>query len=143
MYFPNIPVKENSSHENTKHRVETHVAESNMTNNDNYEHTNLQSISNNIETNFDAPSHINSKTKNSVKGSIVELIENVKNQMVADKNQLRKNRNSSSKEQTLEQFITGLIQPKIIDYLDSNLDRIVKEIVNVEIQKIVSDVNKD
>ena len=83
---------------------------------------------------------IKSSTKNNVKGSITDLIENVKNQMLMDRQQTKMSRATGK---TIEQFMADLIQPKIVEYLDQNLDKIVKDVVKQEIQKIVDDVKSE
>ena len=91
---------------------------------------------------------ISSKTKNAVKGSITELIENVKKQILSEKSASLPSE-SSSEEQIMKQFIGCFILPKIIDslepkiteYLDLNLEKIVKDIVNDKIREIIDGVN--
>ena len=81
--------------------------------------------------------NLSNQTKSNVKGSITELIENVKNQMLLNRYQGRK---ISNEPRTMEQFVADLVQPKIIEYLDANLDQIVRDVVNNEIKKIVDSV---
>ena len=89
------------------------------------------------DINNEEHTHISRQTKSGVKSSINELIENVKNQMLNDRNKVSKPTFSEGK--TLEQFMADIIQPHIVDYLDKNIERIVKDIVQHEIQKIIDD----
>ena len=88
-------------------------------------------------TNSEEHTHVSRQTKSGVKSSINELIENVKNQMLNDRNKVSKPTFSEGK--TLEQFIADIMQPHVVDYLDKNIERIVKDIVQHEIQKIIDD----
>ena len=85
---------------------------------------------------------VSSQTKANVKGSITDLIENVKNQILS-KRQERANDYRGAKGKTIEQFVEELIRPKLVEYLDANLDRLVKEAVEKEIQKIVAEVDTE
>ena len=85
---------------------------------------------------------VSSQTKASVKGSITDLIENVKNQIL-NKRQERANSYRGTSGKTIEQFVEDLIRPKLVEYLDANLDRLVKDAVEKEIQKIVAEVDTE
>ena len=85
---------------------------------------------------------VSSQTKASVKGSITDLIENVKNQIL-NKRQERANSYRATNGKTIEQFVEDLIRPKLVEYLDANLDRLVKDAVEKEIQKIVAEVDTE
>lgn len=82
---------------------------------------------------------ISNETKKSVKKNISDLIENVKRQVIEDKERAI-NRINGSK--TIEQVAVDLMRPVIVDYLDGNLERIVSDIVKDEIKRIIDDIDK-
>ena len=124
----------NNSYSKSNHRSH-HTSENNNYSNDNY-----ISKSANYQSNHDA--RISKATENGVKKSITELIENVKNQVLAE----QKDRNNRVKSglvvgsKTIDQFLYDLVRPKIVEYLDAHLEDMVQDIVEKEIKKIVSDV---
>ena len=83
---------------------------------------------------------ISKQARNSVKNNIMELMDNVKNQILSNRKQ---NVSDDIGHKTLEQFVYDLIQPAIVSYLDSNIERIVKNAVDKEIRKIVKDTEED
>ena len=82
---------------------------------------------------------INDSTKRSVRKNISNLIEQVKRQVVDERED---GLSMASGSKTLEQIAIDLIQPVIIDYLNNNLERIVSNIVNEEIKRITDDIDK-
>ncbi|MBR1429264.1 MAG: DUF2497 domain-containing protein [Rickettsiales bacterium] len=96
-----------------------------------------------VETKAQAALQVSSKieegTKNGVKRSITELIENVKNQIICE----RDSRPAQSSGKTLEEFTADLIQPKIVAFLNDNLERIVEDVVHREINKIIRGIDDE
>ena len=86
-----------------------------------------------------ASSKIEEGTKNGVKRSITELIENVKNQIICE----RDSRPAQSSGKTLEEFTADLVQPKIVNFLNENLERIVEDVVQREITKIIRGIDDE
>ena len=84
-------------------------------------------------------SKIEEGTKNGVKRSITELIENVKNQIICE----RETRTAQASSKTLEQVVGDLIQPKIVAFLNDNLERIVEDVVHREINKIIRGIDEE
>lgn len=84
-------------------------------------------------------SKIEEGTKNGVKRSITELIENVKNQIICE----RETRTAQTSSKTLEQVVSDLIQPKIVAFLNDNLERIVEDVVHREINKIIRGIDEE
>ena len=84
-------------------------------------------------------SKIEEGTKNGVKRSITELIENVKNQIICE----RETRTAQASSKTLEQVVGDLIQPKIVAFLNENLERIVEDVVHREINKIIRGIDEE
>ena len=78
-------------------------------------------------------------TKNGVKRSITELIENVKNQIICE----RETRTAQASSKTLEEVVGDLIQPKIVAFLNDNLERIVEDVVHREINKIIRGIDDE
>ena len=78
-------------------------------------------------------------TKNGVKRSITELIENVKNQIICE----RETRTAQASSKTLEEVVGDLIQPKIVVFLNDNLERIVEDVVHREINKIIRGIDEE
>ena len=105
---------------------------------DNHDDDDLDLTTHKQSKNYELNTHVSDKTKSNVKGSITDLIESVKNQVLTNRQISGKNSGGSK---TLEQFVADVLRPQLIGYLDKNLDRIVKEIVRDEIQKIVDGVN--
>ena len=105
---------------------------------DNYSNDDLDLTTHKQRESYELNTHVSDKTKSNVKGSITDLIESVKNQVLTSRQISGKNSGGSK---TLEQFVADILRPQLIGYLDKNLDRIVKEIVRDEIQKIVDGVN--
>ncbi|GEM_PF-7109962 len=95
----------------------------------------------NVSISTDGKTAVSNHTKESVKGSITDLIENVKNQIL-HKRQAR-DIGYRTRGKTIEQFVEELIRPKLVEYLDANLDRLVKDAVDKEIQKIVAEVDTE
>ena len=96
-----------------------------------------------VETKAQAALQVSSKieegTKNGVKRSITELIENVKNQIICE----RDSRPAQSSGKTLEEFTADLVQPKIVNFLNENLERIVEDVVQREITKIIRGIDDE
>lgn len=96
-----------------------------------------------VETKAQAALQVSSKieegTKNGVKRSITELIENVKNQIICE----RDSRPAQSSGKTLEEFAADLVQPKIVNFLNENLERIVEDVVQREITKIIRGIDDE
>ena len=96
-----------------------------------------------VETKPKAALQVNTKieegTKNGVKRSITELIENVKNQIICE----RETRTAQASSKTLEQVVGDLIQPKIVAFLNDNLERIVEDVVHREINKIIRGIDEE
>ena len=84
-------------------------------------------------------SKIEEGTKNGVKRSITELIENVKNQIICE----RETRTAQASSKTLEEVVGDLIQPKIVAFLNDNLERIVEDVVHREINKIIRGIDEE
>ena len=96
-----------------------------------------------VETKPKAALQVSSKieegTKNGVKRSITELIENVKNQIICE----RETRTAQASSKTLEEVVGDLIQPKIVAFLNDNLERIVEDVVHREINKIIRGIDEE
>ena len=86
-----------------------------------------------------ASSKIEEGTKNGVKRSITELIENVKNQIICE----RETRAAQTSGKTLEEVVGDLIQPKVVAFLNDNLERIVEDVVHREINKIIRGIDEE
>lgn len=86
-----------------------------------------------------ASSKIEEGTKNGVKRSITELIENVKNQIICE----RETRTAQASSKTLEEVVGDLIQPKVVAFLNDNLERIVEDVVHREINKIIRGIDEE
>ncbi len=84
-------------------------------------------------------SKIEEGTKNGVKRSITELIENVKNQIICE----RETRAAQTSGKTLEEVVGDLIQPKVVAFLNDNLERIVEDVVHREINKIIRGIDEE
>ena len=84
-------------------------------------------------------SKIEEGTKNGVKRSITELIENVKNQIICE----RETRTAQASSKTLEEVVGDLVQPKIVAFLNDNLERIVEDVVHREINKIIRGIDEE
>ena len=121
--------------------IRSNNKKSNYSNNSNDNFSNENSRSS-VNTNY--RKSISKATEKGVKKSITELIEDVKNQVVAEQ-QAKDYRNSISSvvgSKTIEQFLYDLIQPKIVEYLDMHLEDMVQGVVESEIKKIVHDTKK-
>jgi cell pole-organizing protein PopZ len=81
---------------------------------------------------------ISKATENGVKKNISMLIENVKQQVLKEKEE--RQRIISTHEKTLEQFVKEMLQPAIVEYLDKNLEGIVNKVVEGEIKRITDDI---
>ena len=96
-------------------------------------------VENKPQPTLQVSSKIEEGTKNGVKRSITELIENVKNQIICE----RETRTAQASSKTLEQVVGDLIQPKIVAFLNDNLERIVEDVVHREINKIIRGIDEE
>ena len=83
---------------------------------------------------------ISQQTQKGVKTSITDLIENVKNQIMQNNRSVASRGGRADGGKTMEQFVADLVHPHIVRYLDGNLERIVNNIVQKEIKKIIDEV---
>ena len=131
LFFPDVSDNEGLSNDE---RFDLNEADDE----DHYVDEDFDSMTTKRRKNYELNTHVSDETKSNVKGSITDLIESVKNQVLTSRQISGKNSGGSK---TLEQFVADILRPQLIGYLDKNLDRIVKEIVRDEIQKIVDGVN--
>ena len=96
-------------------------------------------VENKPQPTLQVSSKIEKRKKNGVKRSITELIENVKNQIICE----RETRTAQASSKTLEQVVGDLIQPKIVAFLNDNLERIVEDVVHREINKIIRGIAEE
>ena len=142
--FPNVPTMVKNDNTERKNVVSNIVGEKDVLHNDedlsinnnNDVHTEIQKNKERQMT----TSGISQQTQKGVKTSITDLIENVKNQIMQNNRSMASRGSRSDGGKTMEQFVADLVQPHIVRYLDGNLERIVNNIVQKEIKKIIDDV---
>lgn len=144
--FPNVPKMVKNDNTERKNVVSSAVIDEdglhnnevlNVNNGGNDMHFDVQNSNEKQRT-----TGISQQTQKGVKTSITDLIENVKNQIMQNNRPVASRGSRVDGSKTMEQFVADLVQPHIVRYLDGNLERIVNNIVQKEIKKIIDDVEE-